>query len=166
LSWATTGNPALALASAVAFVGAELVDMGVFTKVQDRWGFITAAMWSSVVAAPVDTVLFLWIAEFPVTWESVWGQFVGKVIWATLIPLGVWIMWTRHRVRVDERLDRCANDLFETEDPFGAFVAVAPLLTASTRRRLADRLDVCPVHLCDAEICADDEADCLVGRGR
>jgi uncharacterized PurR-regulated membrane protein YhhQ (DUF165 family) len=94
LSWVTTSNPDLALASAVAFLGAELVDMLVFSAAWERWTFVTAALLSAVIAAPIDTVLFLWIAEFPVTPLEVTGQFVGKVLWATLIPLAVWwVLW-------------------------------------------------------------------------
>jgi uncharacterized PurR-regulated membrane protein YhhQ (DUF165 family) len=103
LSWATTSNPNLAAASAIAFLGAELVDMGVFTAAWERWTFVTAALLSAVVAAPIDTVLFLWIAGFPVTWESILGQFVGKVLWATLIPLAVWWLIQRWRTRNERR---------------------------------------------------------------
>lgn len=87
LSWVTTSNPRLAFASTTAFVGAELLDLGVFTGLWDRLGMFGAALASNVVSAPVDTVLFLWIAGFPLTVETVTGQFVGKVLWATLVPL-------------------------------------------------------------------------------
>lgn len=89
LSW-WLASPAIALASAVAFGVAELVDLLVYVKVRPR-GFVKAALISNIIAAPVDTVLFLYIAGFPLTWESLIGQFVGKVLWATIIPLTVYV---------------------------------------------------------------------------
>lgn len=89
LSW-WLASPAIALASAVAFGVAELVDLLVYVKVRPR-GFVKAALISNIIAAPVDTVLFLYIAGFPLTWESLIGQFVGKVLWATIIPLAVYV---------------------------------------------------------------------------
>lgn len=86
LSWLMT-TPALALASTVAFVGAELLDLGIFAAIYDRLGMFGGALVSNIISAPVDTVLFLAIAGFPLTWASVTGQFVGKVLWATLVPL-------------------------------------------------------------------------------
>ena len=38
--------------------------------------------------------------------------------------------------------------------------ALVPLLTDAGRTALAESLDLCPVHLCDAQICADDEQPC------
>lgn len=87
LSW-FLASPALAVASTLAFIGAELVDLAVFTPLRDR-GFFRAALTSNVVSAPVDTVLFLYLAGFPLTWQAVTGQFIGKVFWATLIPLAL-----------------------------------------------------------------------------
>lgn len=86
ISWLTT-TPSLALASTVAFVGAELLDLGVFAAIYDRLGMFGGALVSNIVSAPVDTVLFLAIAGFPLTIQSVTGQFIGKVLWATLVPL-------------------------------------------------------------------------------
>lgn len=86
LSWITT-TPQLALASTIAFVGAELLDLGVFAAIYERLGMFGGALVSNIVSAPVDTVLFLAIAGFPLTLQSVTGQFIGKVLWATLVPL-------------------------------------------------------------------------------
>ena len=88
LSW-FLANPALAVASVLAFTVSEVVDWGVFTRAAGR-GFIAAALLSGVIAAPVDTVLFLWVAGFPLTWPVVLGQFLGKVVWATLVPLAIY----------------------------------------------------------------------------
>lgn len=70
--------PILALASGLAFAVSELVDWGVFTPAKARMGLPGAVVLSSAVAAPVDTVLFLHLAGFGVTWEAVLGQFVVK----------------------------------------------------------------------------------------
>lgn len=91
VSWALS-TPGLALASTVAFLVAELVDLSVFTPLRERAGFLTGALVSNVVSAPVDTLLFLWIAGFPITTSAVGGQFVGKVLWATIVPLALWAL--------------------------------------------------------------------------
>lgn len=85
VSW-FLASPGLAIASTVAFLVAELVDLLVFTPLRHR-GFVRAALASNIVSAPIDTVAFLWIAGFPLTIEAVGGQFIGKVVWATVIPL-------------------------------------------------------------------------------
>ena len=88
-SW-LLATPQLALASTVAFAGAELVDLLIFVPLRKRHGFAVGAIGSNVVSAPLDTVLFLAIAGFPVTWPAVAGQFIGKVVWATLVPLSIY----------------------------------------------------------------------------
>lgn len=80
---AITASPALAVASGVAFAISELVDWAVFTPLAQR-NVISAVIMSSIVAAPVDTVLFLWLAGFPVTLSTVAGQFVIKTLLAVL----------------------------------------------------------------------------------
>lgn len=89
LSW-VFASPAIALASAAAFAVAELVDLGVYLWIRPR-GFVKAAFVSNVISAPIDTVVFLAIAGFPLTFESIVGQFIGKVFWATLIPLALYV---------------------------------------------------------------------------
>ena len=89
LSW-FLATPALATASAVAFLVAELADMLVFLWIRPR-GFVRAALISNCVSAPVDTVLFLWIAGFPLVFESIVGQMVGKILWATIVPLAIYV---------------------------------------------------------------------------
>jgi hypothetical protein len=80
---AIVAGSALAVASGTAFLISELVDWGVFARVRSR-SLAAAVLLSSVVAAPVDTVLFLWIAGFPVTWQAVAGQFIIKTGMAAL----------------------------------------------------------------------------------
>lgn len=79
-----TSTPAIAAASGIAFAVSELVDMGIFTPLRKR-SLALAVLASSIVSAPVDTVLFLSIAGFGVTWQAVLGQFLIK----TAIALAV-----------------------------------------------------------------------------
>ena len=66
--WVAT--PALAVASALAFGAAEATDWAVFTRLRRRSAPLAVVV-SSLVAAPVDTVLFLHVAGFGVTWQAV-----------------------------------------------------------------------------------------------
>lgn len=84
LTWFT--SPALAVASTVAFLLAELLDMAVYTPLRDR-GWARAALLSGIAGAVVDTYAFLALAGFPVTAASVGGQLVGKALWATALPV-------------------------------------------------------------------------------
>lgn len=70
-------DPFIALASGVAFLASELADLAIYTPLRKR-GYIRAAIASNVVGAFVDTVLFLWIAGFPIA-DAIAGQMVGKV---------------------------------------------------------------------------------------
>lgn len=84
---ATLGfSPALALASALAFLAAESVDMAIYTRLRaGGWG--RAALWSGAAGAIVDTAVFLSLAPFPFQWSAAWGQLIGKAFWATLLPV-------------------------------------------------------------------------------
>jgi hypothetical protein len=90
-------GPALALASGTAFIVSEMVDWGVFARVK-RKSLAGAVLLSSVVAAPVDTVLFLWIAGFPVTWQAVLGQFLVKTAMAGIAAAAITAAGERHAV--------------------------------------------------------------------
>ena len=83
---AATTSPALALASGLAFAASELVDWAVFTPLRARTlpGAVVA---SSVTAAPVDTVLFLHLAGFGVTWQAVVGQVLVKTGMAPVVAV-------------------------------------------------------------------------------
>lgn len=96
ISW-FTASPALAIASTVAFISAEFIDLAVYMPIRSAKGFIQGALVSNVVSAPIDTVVFLTLAGFPVTAETVVGQFVGKVIWATAVPLALYWLVTHRR---------------------------------------------------------------------
>lgn len=84
LTYAT--SPALAIASATAFLVAECADMAIYTPLRER-GWARAVLASNTVGAIIDTLLFLTLAGFPVTTATVGGQLVGKLAWATLLPV-------------------------------------------------------------------------------
>lgn len=89
LSWFLS-TPGIAIASVAAFLIAELLDLTVFAALRPR-GFVRAALASNVVAAPLDTFVFLQLAGFPVTTDTMLGQMVGKLVWATALPLVVYV---------------------------------------------------------------------------
>lgn len=84
---AAFGDGRIALASGLAFLISEFVDMAVYTPLRSR-SWIGAVVASTVVAAPIDTVLFLWVSGFGVTWPAVEGQFLVKLGMA-LVAAGV-----------------------------------------------------------------------------
>jgi uncharacterized PurR-regulated membrane protein YhhQ (DUF165 family) len=85
LSWLLS-TPQLAVASGVAFALAELCDMAVYTPLR-RHGWARAVLASNMAGAVIDTLTFLALVGFPVTVRSVTGQLVGKILWATLMPV-------------------------------------------------------------------------------
>jgi len=89
-----TSGYALAVASGTAFLVSELVDFGVFTPLRSR-SLPTAVLVSSVVSAPVDTVLFLWLAGFGLSWQAVLGQFLVKTALAAVVAAA--IAWRERR---------------------------------------------------------------------
>lgn len=92
--------PALALASAVAFLLAEMVDFAVYTPLRCR-GWVRAVVASNLVGAVLDTGAFLALAGFPVTARAVVGQLVGKA-WATAVPVAVVLVLRRSRRAVPD----------------------------------------------------------------
>lgn len=85
---AITSTPALALASCLAFLASELSDLLVYTKLRHRSRPL-AVLASSAAASPVDTVLFLHLAGFPITSESISGQVIMKTVIALLAAAGI-----------------------------------------------------------------------------
>lgn len=71
-------DPFIAFASGIAFLFAEVADLLIYTPLRER-GYVRAAVASNVVGALVDTVLFLWIAGFPIL-DALSGQMVGKLV--------------------------------------------------------------------------------------
>ena len=92
---AATSPAALALASAVSFLVAELLDTLVYTPAR-RHGLVRAVLLASAAGAVVDSLGFLYLAGFPVTWHGVAGQLVGKG-WAVWIPTAAIALWRRRR---------------------------------------------------------------------
>jgi uncharacterized PurR-regulated membrane protein YhhQ (DUF165 family) len=85
LSAATT-TPSLAVASAVAFGVSELADAATWTQLCPR-SMPWAVLVSSAVSAPIDSVLFLAVAGFPVTAPAIAGQVSVKVGFAALFAI-------------------------------------------------------------------------------
>lgn len=79
-------SPTLAIASTTAFLFAETADMAVYTPLRSR-GWVRAVLASNLIGAIVDTLVFLTLAGFPVTGQTVGGQLAGKLLWATLLPV-------------------------------------------------------------------------------
>lgn len=80
-------SPVIATASLAAFLAAELCDFAVYTPLRKR-GWAKAVVASNIVGAVVDTYIFLSLAPFgPVTFHAMSGQLVGKILWATLVPV-------------------------------------------------------------------------------
>ncbi len=94
LTYAT--SPALAIASATTFLAAELADMAVYTPLRNR-GWARAVLASNTLGAIVDTLLFLLLAGFPITTATLGGQLVGKLAWATLLPVAAVVAARRWR---------------------------------------------------------------------
>lgn len=79
-------GPELALASGVAFLLAELLDLAVYTPLRRR-GWARAVLASNTAGSVLDSVVFLALAPFPLTAAAVGAQTFGKVVIATGIPV-------------------------------------------------------------------------------
>jgi len=88
--------PALVIASTVAFLLSELVDMGIYTPLQKR-GLVLAVAASSVVGLLVDSVIFLWLAFGSLEYLS--GQVIGKA-WMVLLALPIVALLRRRDARL------------------------------------------------------------------
>ena len=76
-------DPALALASGVAFFIAETLDLFVYTPLQQR-NLFAAVIASNIVGLVVDSIVFLALAGLPLIYAE--GQIVGK-LWMTALAL-------------------------------------------------------------------------------
>ena len=74
-------SPALALASAVAFLASELADFAVYTPLRER-RWLTAVAASNVVGAVLDSAIFLWLAFGSLAFLP--GQVLGKLLMTAL----------------------------------------------------------------------------------
>lgn len=88
LSW-FVASPALAVASGVTFLVAELADLAVYVPLRDR-GLLIAVLVSNVAGFTLDTFVFLYLAGFPITAPVVAGQLLAK---ATMTALGLLVLW-------------------------------------------------------------------------
>jgi queuosine precursor transporter len=85
----------IAAASAVTFLIAESLEFAVYTPLRRRTGW-GSGRWAGVIAvanvtgALADTLIFLHLAGFPVTWSTVGGQMLGKAyVTAAVVAAGL-----------------------------------------------------------------------------
>lgn len=86
--------PSLVIASAVAFLTSEFVDLAVYTPLQRR-RLLLAVLLSSLVGLVVDSAVFLYLAFGSLAYLP--GQIIGKA-WMVLLALPA-IWWIRNRDR-------------------------------------------------------------------
>lgn len=92
-------DPRIALASAVAFAVAEVLDLAVYAPLRRRRARL-AIVASNAVGAVADTVLFLTASGFGLSWAAVGGQLLVKAVWCTgavLLAREVWRVVPRQR---------------------------------------------------------------------
>jgi hypothetical protein len=78
--------PALAFASATAFLASEALDFAVYTPLVERGRVVAAVGLSNSVGLVIDTVVFLQLAFHSLDfWQ---GQIIGKA-WMTLLALAL-----------------------------------------------------------------------------
>ena len=94
LSWFVAA-PALALASAAAFLFSELADTAVYTPLARR-RLIPAVLASSLVGTIIDSTLFLWLAFGSVSLLP--GMVLGKVWMVAMATLVLWMLRRRRLV--------------------------------------------------------------------
>lgn len=86
-----TSSPVIAVASFLTYLVSEGCDWLVYTPLQRRW-FAPAVVASGMVAAVVDSVLFLHLAHLPADHRAVAGLVAGKV-WVVLAAWPVtWLL--------------------------------------------------------------------------
>lgn len=94
-SLAAAVSPAVALASAVAFLGSETVDMLAYTPLRVRGHVVPAILASNLVGTIVDSVLFLLIAFGSL--EFFTGQVWAKLISTAFAALVVGLLHARRQ---------------------------------------------------------------------
>lgn len=85
-------NPALGLASGVAFLASEMADLAVFEPMRQR-GWLKAVAASNAVGLVVDSAIFLWLAFG--SFEFLAGQVVGKAWMTVLAVVAMWFVRRR-----------------------------------------------------------------------
>lgn len=87
-------GPALGLASGIAFLVSESLDLAVYTPLRER-RWLTAVALSNTVGLVADSALFLWLAFGSL--DYLLGQIVGK-LWMTVLAVAVlWLLRSRRR---------------------------------------------------------------------
>jgi uncharacterized PurR-regulated membrane protein YhhQ (DUF165 family) len=92
---AAVAPPSLVLASAVAFLLSEAIDLAIYTPLARR-RLVFAVVASSMVGLVIDSLVFLWLAFGSL--QFLGGQIVGKA-WMVLLSIPL-VYWLRRR---DER---------------------------------------------------------------
>ena len=87
-------SPELAIASGVAFLCAELLDLSVYTPLRNK-NWTVALVLSNLVGSIADAILFLAIAPFPLTLSGVIGLTLGKMY--MVIPVAPIIYFARKK---------------------------------------------------------------------
>lgn len=107
-------SPGLALASGVAFLVSETLDMGVYEQIRSRLNSVPAGMAvSNAVSIPVDSLIFLTLAFGSL--EFFWGQVIGKAI-ATVIAIVVLVaLGTAFAMVADRKAERARTEAAERE---------------------------------------------------
>ena len=88
-------SPAVAVASAVAFLGSETLDMIVYTPLRARGRVVTAILASNFVGTLVDSFLFLMIAFGSL--EFFTGQVWAKLVSTALAAVAVGVLYRNRR---------------------------------------------------------------------
>jgi queuosine precursor transporter len=86
ISWRIS-SPVIAVASGGTYLISESLDMAVYSRLQRRW-FLAGVTVSSLIAAAVDSLVFLRWAGLPAGWAAWGGLFVGKT-WMILAAFPV-----------------------------------------------------------------------------
>jgi uncharacterized PurR-regulated membrane protein YhhQ (DUF165 family) len=87
-------SPRLAMASGIAFLLAELMDLAVYSPLQKR-GLVRAVMVSGVAASVADSIVFLVIAGIPLA-VALAGLLLAK-FWVQLLATPI-VAWLRNRI--------------------------------------------------------------------
>lgn len=87
------GSPALALASAIAFLLSELADFAVYDRLRKR-GLALAVLLSGIVGAVFDSLLFSWLAFGTVGWAP--GLILAKLY--ASVGYAAWLLYRKRMV--------------------------------------------------------------------
>lgn len=88
-------SPALALASAAAFLLSELADFAVYDRLRKK-GLALAVMLSGIAGAVLDSLLFSWLAFGTVGWTP--GLIIAKLY--ASVGYAAWLLYRKQKVAV------------------------------------------------------------------